>query len=266
MATENTTLEEITSRPLILITNDDGYAAPGIHRLAEAVRHLGDVYVVSPTDPRSGQSAALTIGTPLRISEKESDIDGVRFFTVNGTPVDCVKLALHAIVPRRPAVLFSGINHGSNSGTAVTYSGTMGAVLEGCMVGIPSVGFSLLHHSMNADFSMAIPYVKSIAADVVENGLPAGVCLNVNIPSKVQPEGVRICRAAKGHWSEEYVRYLDPQGNPFYWLTGRFVDEEPDAVDTDEYWLKRSYISVVPVSPDLSFNEAAKEISKRFEI
>lgn len=258
--------ETITSRPLILITNDDGYAAPGIHTLADAVRHLGDVYVVAPADPRSGQSAALTMNTPLRIAEQPSDLDGVRYFIVNGTPVDCVKLALHAIVPRRPDVLFSGINHGSNSGTAITYSGTMGAVLEGCMVGLPSVGFSLLHHSLKADFSMAVPFIKSIAEEVVNNGLPAGVCLNVNIPAKVKPEGVRICRAAKGHWSEEYIRYLDPQGNPFYWLTGRFVNDEPDATDTDEYWLKRSYISIVPVSPDLSEKDALKEAEKRFEI
>ena len=142
----------------------------------------------------------------------------------------------------------------------------MGAVLEGCMVGLPSVGFSLLHHSLKADFSMAVPFIKSIAEEVVNNGLPAGVCLNVNIPAKVKPEGVRICRAAKGHWSEEYIRYLDPQGNPFYWLTGRFVNDEPDATDTDEYWLKRSYISIVPVSPDLSEKDALKEAEKRFEI
>ena len=236
-------------RPIILLTNDDSVHAPGIHALADAIAPFGDIYIVAPAEPHSGQSAALTVGAPLHIRELEGR-EGIRVFTVSGTPVDCVKLALHAIVPRKPDMLLSGINHGSNSGTAITNSGTMGAVLEGCMEGIPSVGFSLLHHSMKADFSLSIDYVRTIALNVLEHGLPEGVCLNVNIPAKIRPEGMRVCRAAKGHWSEEYKRYLDPSGNPFYWLTGRFVNCEPDATDTDEYWLKRQYASVVPVRAD----------------
>ncbi len=126
----------------------------------------------------------------------------------------------------------------------------MGAAIEGCTVGIPSVGFSLLHHSLKADFSMGLPFVRSIVEKVLASGLPHGVCLNVNIPAKVVPEGIKVCRAARGHWSEEYRRYLDPNGKPFYWLTGRFCNDEPDAVDTDEYWLSHNYISVVPATPD----------------
>ena len=136
-------------RPLILITNDDSIDAPGIHHLADCVRSLGDVYIVAPAHPHSGQSAALTVNAPLRITELPSEKDGIRLFTVNGTPVDCIKLALHTIVPRKPDVVFSGINHGSNSAVNVTYSGTMGAVIEACMQGIPAVGFSLLHHSID---------------------------------------------------------------------------------------------------------------------
>ena len=224
---------------------------------------VADIYIVAPRNPHSGQSAALTVGAPLRIAELAGR-DGLRVFTVNGTPVDCVKLGLHAIVPRRPDLVLSGINHGSNSGTAITYSGTMGAVLEACMVGIPAVGFSLLHHSMKADFTLSTQWVRRIILDVLEKGLPEGICLNVNIPAKVTPEGIRVCRAAKGHWSEEYKRYLDPSGNPFYWLTGRFVNGEPEADDTDEYWLNRRYISVVPVTPDQSYTPAVKEMSQRF--
>ena len=175
-----------------------------------------------------------------------------------------MKLALHAIVPRKPDFLFSGVNHGSNSGNSITYSGTMGAVLEGCMQGIPSVGFSLLHHSLKADFTLSAPFVRSIAQKVVEKGLPVGVCLNVNIPAKVVPEGVRVCRAAKGYWTEEYRRYLDPAGRPFYLLTGHFVNIEPDADDTDEYWLARRHVSVVPVTPDQSCVSAIKPLSDRF--
>ena len=238
-----------TPRPLILITNDDSIEAKGLHCLIEAVSGLGDVIVVAPDDPQSGQSSSLSVNRPLRITE-HPDYHGARVFSVSGTPVDCVKLGLHAVVPRKPSLLLSGINHGSNSGNAITYSGTMGAAIEGCTVGVPSVGFSLLHHSLKADFSMGLPFVRSIVEKVLASGLPHGVCLNVNIPAKVVPEGVKVCRAARGHWSEEYRRYLDPNGKPFYWLTGRFCNDEPDAVDTDEYWLSHNYISVVPATPD----------------
>ena len=254
---------DTTTRPLIMIITDDIVKAPGISHLGEGVEYVADIYIVAPRNPHSGQSAALTVGAPLRIAELAGR-DGLRVFTVNGTPVDCVKLGLHAIVPRRPDLVLSGINHGSNSGTAITYSGTMGAVLEACMVGIPAVGFSLLHHSMKADFTLSTQWVRRIILDVLEKGLPEGICLNVNIPAKVTPEGIRVCRAAKGHWSEEYKRYLDPSGNPFYWLTGRFVNGEPEADDTDEYWLNRRYISVVPVTPDQSYTPAVKEMSQRF--
>ncbi len=253
-------------RPVILITNDDSIDAPGIHALVDIAKDFGDIYVVAPVTPRSGQSAAITVGAPLRIKEIPGAPEGVRYFTVDGTPVDCVKLALHAIVPRKPDFLFSGINHGSNSGNSITYSGTMGAVLEGCMNGIPSVGFSLLHHSLKADFSLSKEVVRSLIAKIIEKGLPAEVCLNINIPAKVVPEGVHVCRAARGHWTEEYKRYLDPQGSPFYWLTGRFINMEPDASDTDEYWLARRIVSVVPVSPDQSCVAAIKQLGERFNV
>jgi len=254
-----------TTHPLILITNDDSIHAPGISHLARIAATLGDVYVVAPSDPRSGQSAALTVGSPLRINERSSDIEGVRFFTVNGTPVDCIKLALHDIVPKRPDFIFSGINHGSNAGVNVTYSGTMGAVLEGCMQGIPSAGFSLLHHSMKADFDLSAPLVSEIARKIVEKGLPDGICLNINIPARAVPEGIKVCRAARGRWTDGYKRYLDPFGTPFYWLTGSFINDEPDAEDTDEYWLQRRHITIVPVRPDVSAKDGIKTVSRIFE-
>lgn len=241
----------IEAKPLILITNDDSISAPGLLRLVDCVPDGTDIIVVAPAEPRSGQSSALTVGTPLRI-KSVADYKTARMFTVNGTPVDCVKLAMDAIVPRRPDLVLAGINHGSNSGCNVLYSGTMGAVLEGCTLGIASCGFSLLHHSMQADFTLCLPFVKEIIGKLLESGLPKGVCLNVNIPARVVPEGVRVCRAAMGHWTDEYARYTDPSGNPFYWLTGRFVNDEPQATDTDEYWLAKNYISVVPVSSDMT--------------
>ena len=238
-------MENTNIRPLILISNDDSIDAPGIHHLARTVRSMGDVIVVAPAHPHSGQSAALTVGSPLRISEKPCDMEGVRMFTVTGTPVDCIKLGLHAIVPRKPDLVL--------------------AVLEACLEGIPAVGFSLLHHSMKADFTLSTAFVADITAKVLSGGLPKGVCLNVNIPAKVIPEGIKVCRAARGRWTDEYKRYLDPLGVPFYWLTGHFVNEEPDADDTDEYWLTRRYVTVVPVAADQSDTEAVKALASRFE-
>lgn len=250
-------------RPLILISNDDSINAPGLHSLIDCISGLGDVVVVAPEQPHSGMSSAFTVNEALRITSRP-DYNGARMFTVNGTPVDCIKLGLYAVVPRKPDLMLAGVNHGSNSGTSIIYSGTMGAVLEACMVGIPSVGFSLLHHSIKADFSLSAPMVTAIAEKVLEEGLPKGVCLNVNIPAKVVPAGVKVCRAARGQWSDGYSRYLDPHGNPFYWLKGRFINEDVDATDTDEYWLERNYISVVPVSPDMTHVSAMKDISRLF--
>ena len=236
-------------RPLILITNDDAIDAPGLDVLVRVAAEFGDVIAVAPVLPQSGRSSAITVDGPLRINQL-ADRHGARRFTVSGTPVDCVKLALDAIVPRRPDLLLSGINHGSNSGNAITYSGTMGAVLEGCTVGIPSVGFSLCHHSIRADFGLSERCVREIIGKVMQTGMPDYTCLNVNIPARIVPKGIKVCRAARGHWTQEYARMTDPHGVPCYWLTGRFVNEEPQADDTDEYWLDKGYVSVVPCTPD----------------
>ncbi len=254
----------VTSRPLVLISNDDSINAPGIMRLVDCVPENVDIIVVAPAAPQSGQSSALTVGMPLRINSLP-DYKNARIFTVNGTPADCIKLAMHAIVPRRPDLVLAGINHGSNSGCNVIYSGTMGAVIEGCIRGITSCGFSILHHSMNADFTMCIPFVKDIIEELLRSPLPQGVCLNVNIPARVNPKGVKICRAATGVWANEYARYTDPTGNPFYMLQGHFVNNEPEATDTDEYWLTQGYISAVPTTSDMSARDTINELCKRFD-
>lgn len=246
----------------ILITNDDSINAPGLRALVDCAVGFGDVTVVAPERPQSGQSSAITVGQPLRIKRVE-DYNGARMFTVGGTPVDCVKLALHTRVAGKPDLLLSGINHGSNSGNSIVYSGTMGAVLEGCMNGIPSVGFSLLHHSLAADFSLSQTFVTDIIGRVIKNGLPSGIALNVNIPAKMVPRGVRVCRAANGYWTEEYAEYTDPFGKPFYMLTGRFVNEEPECNDTDEFYLSEGYVSVVPVSPDMTARTAIPTLQQK---
>ncbi len=254
------------SKPLVLLTNDDGIDAPGVKSLAGILKEFANVIVAAPALPQSGQSSALSVNKPLRVNAHE-DFESCRMFSINGTPVDCVKLALNAIVPRKPDFLFSGTNHGSNSGNAITYSGTMGAVLEGLTVGMPSVGFSLLHHSLKADFTLSAEVVRAIASAVISGAavLPTGVGLNVNLPAKMVPHGAVVCRAARGHWSEEYERYVDPSGVPFYWLTGRFVNEEPEADDTDEYYLGRGYASIVPVVTEQTAFGSMAAVKKLFD-
>ncbi|MEZ3590733.1 MAG: 5'/3'-nucleotidase SurE [Muribaculaceae bacterium] len=242
-------------RPLIFVTNDDGIDAPGLKALIDAVGEMGDVVAVAPDGPRSGQSSAITVGVPLRIKRHE-DYNGVPMYSVSGTPVDCVKLGMHAIVKRQPSLVLAGINHGSNSGNSVIYSGTMGAVMEGCMLGIPSIGFSLTHHSWAADFAAGMPWVTGITRCVLDKGLPDGICLNVNIPARCEPQGVKVCKGAPGRWTEEYKDYVDPMGKPFYFLTGKYIPVNPDDQTTDLYWLDRGYVSVVPVRPDQTANDA----------
>ena len=179
------------------------------------------------------------------------DHAGAMMFKVNGTPVDCVKLSMHRILDRRPDMVVSGINHGSNAAINVVYSGTMGAAMEGCAFGVPSIGFSLTDHSPDADFSPCRPWVERISRGVLEHGLPEGVCLNVNVPDvDSEPEEMRVVRACRGNWSDEYKEYTDPHGHKFYWLTGRFENGEPEASDTDEWCLAHGIVSVVPTLLD----------------
>lgn len=239
----------MNNRPLIFITNDDGIQAPGLKCLAKIASQFGDVVVGAPDTPQSGKSSALTVNAPLEVNTHPT-VDGVRYYSITGTPVDCVKVSMHAILDRKPDILLSGINHGSNAAVNNIYSGTMGATMEGCLLGIPSVGFSLLDHSMNADFKPIEKYVADIIGRVLTSGLPQDICLNVNFPAGCEVEGLKVVRAARGHWSEEYSDYLTPHGKPFYWLTGTFINEEPDNQDTDEYWLAHRYGTIVPIRPD----------------
>lgn len=237
---------------LILITNDDGLDAKGIISLTEAMAPLGKTIVVAPKEPQSGMSQAITVKHPLRI--KKAQVNGTERYAINGTPADCVKLAFHHLLPRKPDLLVSGINHGSNSSTSVLYSGTLGAALEGCLNGIPSIGFSLMSWEPDADFNAAKNYAYRIALKVLENGLPRDTCLNVNIPAIPENEikGFLICRQTIGFWQEEFEKRTDPAGNDYFWLTGKYHNTEPDAKDTDEWALKNNYIAIVPIRIDLT--------------
>lgn len=245
-------------RPLILVSNDDGIHAKGVHVLVELLMKIGDVVCVCPDTPMSGQSMALTVNSPLRITRHER-YAGAEMYSVNGTPVDCVKIAVDVLLSRKPDLVVSGINHGSNAAINVVYSGTMGAAFEGCAFGVSSVGFSLTSHDPEADFHGALPFIEKISKGLLEHPLPEGVCLNVNIPAgKPYPTEMRITKGCKGNWADEYTEYLDPAGRKFYLLSGKFVNEEPDNTDTDEWCLHHGIVSVVPTmldrtSPDASF-------------
>ncbi len=237
---------------LILITNDDGFTSVGIASLAEAMEGLGDVMIVAPLEPQSGMSQAITVKHPLRVDKAQ--LNGCISYSVNGTPTDCVKLACNQLLPRKPDLLVSGINHGSNSSTSVLYSGTMGAALEGCVNGIPSIGFSLISYDPKANFDTAKIFARKIASQVLSHGLPLHTCLNVNIPevAEDQIKGIRICRQTMGFWQEEFDRRTDPSGHDYYWLTGEYFNREPEATDTDEWALKNNYIAIVPLRTDLT--------------
>lgn len=241
----------MNNRPLILVTNDDGITAPGIRTLISVMIEIGDVVVVAPDSPQSGMGHAVTIDDTLYCSEIKVDDGPQREYKSSGTPADCVKLAVSEILDRKPDLCVSGINHGSNSSINVIYSGTMSAAVEAGVEGIPAIGFSLLDYSWNADFEPLKKYIKKIALNVLENGLPDGVVLNVNFPKSSSFNGIKICRQARANWVEEFDKRTNPQGRIYYWLTGKFVNMDKGE-DTDEWALANNYISVVPVQFDLT--------------
>ena len=213
----------MSSRPLILISNDDGYHAKGINCLIEWVRDFGDVIVCAPERARSGFACAFSATTPLTLKLRRKQ-DGVEVWSCNGTPVDCVKMALAELCPRKPDLVIGGINHGDNASVNIHYSGTMGITLEGCMKYIPSVAFSLCDYRDDADFEPMRPYVCQMVQRVLKEGLPLGVCLNINFPLRAQFKGIKVCRMAKGTWSNEVTRCHHPRGYDYWWMVGTYTN------------------------------------------
>lgn len=284
------------NRPLILITNDDGYQAAGIQALARTVASFAEVYIVAPDGPRSGAAASITCTTPVSFkpilnsaapvsSYKEgeayalhedncvqplpSPMEGIQggIFCCTGTPVDCVKLALEQIVPRKPDLLLSGINHGDNASVSVHYSGTMGAVYEGCMKAIPSIGVSLYlqkgqRYEDNPVSEDTLAALAALCQRVLQQGLPQDVCLNVNLPIAHKFRGWQVCRQARGRWSAEWITASNPRGQQSFWLTGEFTDLEPEATDTDFAALREGYCSIVPVTTDTTAYKAMEQINR----
>jgi len=250
--TTHTSVASAKSKPVILITNDDGVTAPGILNLVEAVKDLGKIIVVAPDKPQSGMGHAITIGHPLRL-QKINGVENVETWSCTGTPVDCVKLAVDKVLHRKPDLCLSGINHGANHSINVIYSGTMSAAVEAAIESIPSVGFSLLDYSIEADFSGARKYARLIIEKMLAINNEKHMILNVNIPAvpELDIKGLKICRQAYAKYEEDFVERHDPNGRKYYWLTGEFINFDKGK-DTDVWALAHNYVSVVPVQFDLT--------------
>lgn len=239
-------------RPLILVTNDDGITAPGIRNLVEFMNEIGEVVVVAPNSPQSGKGHAITINSTLTF--EEINLEGPqKDYSLSGTPVDCVKFALDKILTRKPDIVVSGINHGANSSINVIYSGTMSAAVEAGVEGLQAIGFSLLDFSWDADFKEAKTHIQDIVKKVLENPMPKGVVLNVNIPKLNSSEikGIRVCKQAYAKWEESFDERINPHGKKYYWLTGYFNNMDTSE-NADEVALSEGYISIVPVKFDLT--------------
>ncbi len=254
------------SKPLILVSNDDGITSKGIRVLVEAMQIIGEVVVVAPDSPQSGMGHAITIGDTLKL-EKSVIFEDVEAFECSGTPADCVKIAKHYVLKdRTPDLVVSGINHGSNTSISVLYSGTMSAAIEAALEGLPAIGFSLCDYASDADFSHAVPYIIKLAKQTLQRGLPKGIALNVNFPPIQNEEikGIKVCKQANAKWQEEFDERHDPYGRRYFWMAGNFVNFDK-GTDNDQWAVNNNYISVVPCQYDLTSKSAMEIISKEWE-
>tara|TARA_Y100000991_G_scaffold135439_1_gene102075 strand:- start:143 stop:907 length:765 start_codon:yes stop_codon:yes gene_type:complete len=241
-------------KPLILVTNDDGITAPGLRTLIHIMNEIGEVVVVAPDSPQSGMGHAITISDTLYCKKEKIDDGPQQEYSISGTPADCVKFAIREILPKKPDLCVSGINHGANSSINVIYSGTMSAAVEAGLEGIKSIGFSLLDYSWDADFTTCKEYIRKISLNLLKEK-KENLILNVNFPSNTKKfKGIKVCRQAKGYWEDTYDKRVSPLGKEYYWLTGNFVNQEVSK-ETDEWALSQGYVSVVPVSFDMTSHQ-----------
>ncbi len=255
------------SKPLILVTNDDGITSRGIRKLVELVSTIGEVVVVAPDSPQSGMGHAITVGDTLRL--KPNNIFGdIQAYECSGTPADCVKLARHYVLKDRTLdLVVSGVNHGSNSSISVLYSGTMSAAIEGAIEGCPSIGFSLCDYDIEADLSHIDEFLLKVIKEVLDKGLEEGVALNVNFPpiQKERIKGIKVCRQANANWEEDFDERTDPYGRKYFWMVGNFVNHDKGE-DNDETALANNYVSIVPCQFDLTAYHAIRQINEDWDI
>ncbi|WP_161890557.1 5'/3'-nucleotidase SurE [Pontibacter russatus] len=256
------------AKPLILVSNDDGITAPGIRTLVKIAMKVGEVVVVAPDGPQSGMGHAITIGNTLRLDRSIAFADlGLEAYECSGTPADCVKLAKHHVLrERKPDLVVSGINHGSNSSISVLYSGTMSAAIEAAIEGLPSIGFSLCDYGHEADFSHTEEFVEQIIRQALEHRTPDNTALNVNLPKKSgeKIKGIKVCRQAQARWQEEFDERLDPRNRKYFWMTGSFVNYDKGE-DTDEWALVNNYVSIVPCQFDMTAHHAIAMLNEDWQ-
>ena len=250
-------------RPLILVSNDDGITAKGISELIKFLRPLGEIVVMAPYTPRSGTACSLTVKEPIHYQLLRKEV-GLTVYKCSGTPTDCVKLAFHTVLERKPDLVIGGINHGDNSAVNVHYSGTMGVVMEGCLKGVPSVAFSLCSHEADADFEPAGEYIRDIVRKLLEKGLPPLTCLNVNIPNTKELKGVRICQQSRGQWVNEWEHFAHREDTQYYWLTGEFQQTDTENEKSDRWALANEYIAITPTTVDMTAYELMDELQTWF--
>ncbi len=242
------------NKPLILISNDDGYQAKGVNTLIDILRGMGDIIVCAPDSARSGYSRAFSFDV-LTMSHRshEDYLDTIiDVWSCSGTPVDSVKMAYAKLCPRKPDIIIGGINHGDNESTNAHYSGTVGIAIEGALKGVPSVAFSICDYSADVDFQPMAPLVRKVVQKMLADGLPPYICLNINVPKNWNGE-IKNCRMAKGHWRNEVEERQHPAtGRPYYWMVGYYQNDEPDAQDTDAWAISHGYCSITAVTADIT--------------
>jgi 5'-nucleotidase len=238
----------MSARPRILVSNDDGYASAGIRALAEAMSELAEVWVVAPEQEQSASAHSISIHRPLRLREVSE-----RWYAVDGTPTDCSYLAVNMILKRtRPALMVSGINHGANLADDVTYSGTVAAAMEASLLGIPAIAFSLVARAGEFAFGPAARFARSLVAAALEQPLPAGMLLNVNVPGGVDPQGYVITRLGKHSYGSDVVEKVDPRGRKYYWIGGNEYQHEDIPGSDCNVVLEEGLVSVTPLHLNLT--------------
>ena len=248
--------------PLILITNDDGYQSKGIQSLINAVKDFGEIMIVAPDGPQSGMGHAITVNHSIRCN-KTNFHGSLDSYFCSGTPVDCIKMGIYLLNGRKPDIILSGINHGTNVSTNILYSGTMGAAVEGALEGIPSIGFSLTDSSEDADFSYSEKIVSLITQKVLDKGIKKGTCLNVNIPkvNESSIKGIKVCRQGRAFWKDDFEKRKDPSGKSYYWLKGSFSYKESE-IDTDINYLENNFVTIVPTQYDMTCHNSIRELKQ----
>jgi 5'-nucleotidase len=238
----------MSSRPHVLITNDDGISAPGIFHLWKALKDDFDITIIAPEQQQSAVGLSITIHSPLEI-KRSPFFKGCNAWSVNGTPADCVKLGLNTVLEKQPDLILSGINEGANHGRNVLYSGTLAAVIEGVFHQIPGVAFSAFSYP-NPDYSKASPFILPIVQHVIENPLPKHCLLNVNFPDTDDIKGMKLCKQGLQFWTEKIEKRLHPSSNKdYYWMGGKIAkfDEAPDS---DITATEEGYIAITPIEID----------------